>query len=490
MGLFGKSISIFTRLCVSFHGVLFAFEHYKCNEQNTTFNIKLNNYNIYYIINIIIMPSQPCVHGKRKSYCTICGGSQICVHNKQKHRCIDCKGSAICMHNKIKYGCKQCKGSALCQHNINKQHCKECGNGHCEHGEQKHRCIDCGTGICEHNKIKYNCVECEGSSTCAHKKSRQHCKECSPHNFCIHNKYKNNCKECGTAYCEHNRWKSYCIDCGSGYCEHNIGKQKCRICSPHNFCSHDRDKHNCRDCGTGLCEHNRMKNACVDCGTAYCEHGTWKSHCFECGGGSICKHNKRKTRCKQCGGSELCKSEHCESQARNDKYNGYCLRCCVYLHPEIEVSRNYKTKETDVVNRIVPSFPHLSFTSDKRVQDGCSRRRPDLLTDMGTHIIIIEIDENKHDGYDCSCENKRLMEISQDVGHRPIVFIRFNPDGYSDINGINIESCWKYNKIGTCCVPTNKIKEWNNRIDCLNKQIQYWIDNKPEKIIEIVELFY
>ena len=32
---------------------------------------------------------------------------------------------------------------------------------------------------------------------------------------------------------------------------------------------------------------------------------------------------------------------------------------------------------------------------------------------------------------DCSCENKRIMEISQDLGHRPIVFIRFNPDEYN-----------------------------------------------------------
>jgi len=48
------------------------------------------------------------------------------------------------------------------------------------------------------------------------------------------------------------------------------------------------------------------------------------------------------------------------------------------------------------------------------------------MCDLGTHILIVEIDENAHAVYDCSCENKRLMELSQDVGHRPIVFIRFN----------------------------------------------------------------
>jgi hypothetical protein len=34
---------------------------------------------------------------------------------------------------------------------------------------------------------------------------------------------------------------------------------------------------------------------------------------------------------------------------------------------------------------------------------------------MGSHIIIVEIDENKHTDYDCSCENKRLMELSKDL---------------------------------------------------------------------------
>jgi hypothetical protein len=44
-------------------------------------------------------------------------------------------------------------------------------------------------------------------------------------------------------------------------------------------------------------------------------------------------------------------------------------------------------------------------------------------------FILIEVDENQHIDY-ISCENKRTMEISRDLGHRNIVFIRFNPDDY------------------------------------------------------------
>ena len=99
----------------------------------------------------------------------------------------------------------------------------------------------------------------------------------------------------------------------------------------------------------------------------------------------------------------------------------------------------------------------------EKVQDGCSLRRPDLLLDLGSHIIIVEIDENKHTNYDCSCENKRLMELSQDLQHRPIVFIRFNPDDYTNQEGEKIKSCWKLNKLGAIQVMKTKQTEWEER---------------------------
>jgi len=220
-----------------------------------------------------------------------------------------------------------------------------------------------------------------------------------------------------------------------------------------------------------------------------CEHGRKKSYCKECGGSFFCKHGKQKPRCKECGGSSLCKTSLCETTGI-PKYNGYCLPCCIQVCPEIEVSRNYKTKETNVVDRIKETFPNFTWVEDKRVQDGCSLRRPDLLLDMGSHIIIVEVDENQHSDYDCSCENKRLMQISQDVGHRPIVFIRFNPDAYTNQAGVLVKSCWKLNKIGVMSVVKTKEGEWEERIANLKTQIQYWIDNPTEKTVEIIQLFY
>ncbi len=346
-----------------------------------------------------------------------------------------------CEHGKNKYYCKECGGSQICEHNKVRSQCKECGGSvFCKHGQRKPRCKECGgSSICKHDRRKFDCKECGGSQVCEHGKIKSVCKECGGSSICHHEKQKRNCKECGgSAYCKHGKNKIICKECG----------------------------------GSGICEHGKQKRICK-----------------ECGGSLICEHGKQKTRCKTCGGSSLCKTELCETRGIL-KYNGYCLPCCIQVCPEIEVSRNYKTKETNVVDRIKETFPNFTWVEDKRVQDGCSLRRPDLLLDMGSHIIIVEVDENQHSDYDCSCENKRLMQISQDVGHRPIVFIRFNPDAYTNQEGVLVKSCWKLNKIGVMTIMKTKEREWEERIENLKTQIQYWIDNPTEKTVEIIQLFY
>jgi len=158
-----------------------------------------------------------------------------------------------------------------------------------------------------------------------------------------------------------------------------------------------------------------------------------------------------------------CKTNLCHVRPQ-DKFEGYCLRCFIYNFPERPVSKNYKTKEYSVVEFIKISFPSFSWFLDKQIKDGCSLKRPDLLLDLGYQIIIVEVDENQHDKYDCSCENKRLMELSQDLGHRPIIFIRFNPDDYIDKNSKKIRSCWSVTK-KTGIVKIECKAEWNERLN-------------------------
>jgi hypothetical protein len=185
---------------------------------------------------------------------------------------------------------------------------------------------------------------------------------------------------------------------------------------------------------------------------------------------------------------QMCKSAWCNIRVQ-DKYDGYCLYCYIHLFPNKPVARNYKTKEYAVVEFVKNKFPQLNWIADKIINGGCSKKRPDLLLDLLYQIIIVEIDENQHIDYDCSCENKRIMELSQDLGHRPIIFIRFNPDDYED-NGKNITSCWGQNKNGICVIKKIKIDEWTNRLTILETQINYWIQNTTNKTVEIIQLFY
>ena len=183
-----------------------------------------------------------------------------------------------------------------------------------------------------------------------------------------------------------------------------------------------------------------------------------------------------------------CKNDWCDTQATK-KYEGYCMPCFVNNPENADkpAMRNYKTKELEVVNHIKKHFEDYSWIFDKMIQDGCSKRRPDIFLDVGTHVLIVEIDENKHNSYDCSCENKRIMILSQDVGHRPITFIRFNPDGYTDFNGTKIKSCWKLTK-GVMTI--SKQKEWSERINKLIETIKHYIKYNSQKMIYIIKLFY
>jgi len=170
-----------------------------------------------------------------------------------------------------------------------------------------------------------------------------------------------------------------------------------------------------------------------------------------------------------------------------DKFNGYCFSCFINMFPNHKLVKNYKMKEKNVVNYIKEKYPQYKFQFDKIIENGCSRKRPDIFLDLGYQIIIIEIDEYKHIDY--PCENKRIMELSKDVQHRPIIFIRFNPDGYIKQNR-KITSCWKYNKNGSMSIKQCKKEEWKMRLNTLSETFDYWIENKSEKIINLIHLFY
>ena len=185
---------------------------------------------------------------------------------------------------------------------------------------------------------------------------------------------------------------------------------------------------------------------------------------------------------------KVCKSEFCNNIASYNKiYENYCRYCFVHLFPDKPTIKNYKTKENLVVSFVKDKFPDISWIHDKKIADGCSKRRPDLFADFGEFVLIIEIDEYSHKDYDNSCENKRLMELFQDSGaNRPLSIIRFNPDSFIS-DGKKIPSCFSLSKDGLLRVKNNNL--WNNRLNSLQNCINNSL-SCPDKEISIQHLFF
>ena len=291
--------------------------------------------------------------------------------------------------------------------------------------------------------------------------------------YCEHNKRKDHCIQCGgSAVCKHNRYKATCVACkGSRICKHNKRKERCTICG-----------------GISICEHGTYKERCVPCnGSQICEHKCVRSYCRECHGSGFCEHNRRRSRCVQCEGSAICRI--CKSKYGNRKYDKLCITCAI--QEGYTVYRNYKTKELSMVE-FITQHTNVDWVNDKAYDLGCSNKRPDMVCDLGSHILIIECDENKHKHGDYNCENKRIMELSQDFSenniHRPIVIIRFNPDTYIDSNNQKIESCWKAGKDGILRIKNKK--HWDLRLNKLLDIIHHYLANKPTKDVNFEYLFY
>jgi len=138
-----------------------------------------------------------------------------------------------------------------------------------------------------------------------------------------------------------------------------------------------------------------------------------------------------------------------------------------------------------VVNNLREAFPAICLVNDKRVDGGCSKRRPDIFVDVLSHVVIVEVDENAHIAYDKTCENRRIMELSEDIAHRPLVFIRFNPDGNS-----TGPSCWGVNGDSVAVVKRKRAVEWQDRLATLSRTVGFWITTIPDRTVELIKLFY
>ena len=126
----------------------------------------------------------------------------------------------------------------------------------------------------------------------------------------------------------------------------------------------------------------------------------------------------------------------------------------------------------------------LALRCDKPVEGGCTRYRPDILIDFGSHIVIIEIDEFRHTNY--VCEQKRMVDLYEDMGYRNTVFVRFNPDGYQ-LNEVRYPTPFPIMENGEMTVDEAEISD---RMYELIQTILFYKDCTPEEPITYNYLFY
>lgn len=64
------------------------------------------------------------------------------------------------------------------------------------------------------------------------------------------------------------------------------------------------------------------------------------------------------------------------------------------------------------------------------------------------------------------------MQLVADASNRPLVMVRFNPDGYTRADGTEVVTCWgRSPDKGLCRVKPRKANKWNVRLATLNREI-------------------
>jgi hypothetical protein len=132
---------------------------------------------------------------------------------------------------------------------------------------------------------------------------------------------------------------------------------------------------------------------------------------------------------------------------RISKDKTVCSECWFKAHPEDRVKRRriQRLKEkrivTDLLNFISdnPEVTPTRVVMNRTIRIGSSYR-PDFFMDFGDKGIFVCIDEHQHQTYNQPKEIKREQDLAEHSEMKQVVFLRFNPDKYSDANGMTVRS--------------------------------------------------
>ena len=442
----------------------------------------------------IICKKNSATFGKDiKEYCGTCVKSNnidaLDLHHKQ---CISCnvKDAVFNIEGEKPLYCGDCKMENMINiHGLKCQKCKVVTPTFNYQGlKEKRFCKNCALEgmINVKDKLCKLCNKKRPSFNYIGEKNPIYCSDCQ-----MDSMVNVSCNICEFEDCDENAWYNYENEIKVKYCKkHSLENMinlkvnlciECNLIASFNY-SNEKDPIYClthkKDKMVNVCH-----ILCKECSNrpSFNYYGE-KNPIY-------CSIHKEDTMVNVC--HPICKTHLCGTKV-SEKYEGYCMICFMNLFPDKPITKNYLTKENNVRKFVLESFGDLSWIVDKKIKDGCSKRRPDLLLDLGYQIIIIEIDENQHITYDSSCEYKRLVDISDDLGNRPIILIRFNPDDYILQDGTKKQSCWSINTKGLCSIKKTYQKEWQERLNILKEKIIFWLnpENKTQDLILMEHLFF
>jgi hypothetical protein len=258
---------------------------------------------------------------------------------------------------------------------------------------------------------------------------------------------------------------------------------KCKIKHPIYGLSTDKKATFCSDCkNDDMIDIKHPK--CVKCKIKY-----------PCFGLST---DKKATFCSDCKNDNMidiknprCITQLCDKYSVIDKY---CTRCFYALNPNDKRCKRIKFKENEMIKYIQETFKDLNWICDNTLigDNMCLKYRPDVLLHLNNHSIVIECDEKQHRHYkdNNTCENSREHQI-QEALNRPVVFIRFNPDEYLDLNNKKVLSCFNVDKkLGFNTIPKNQESRWITRLETLKNTVLKSVEKPPINPIEKIYLYY
>ena len=149
----------------------------------------------------------------------------------------------------------------------------------------------------------------------------------------------------------------------------------------------------------------------------------------------------------------------------------FCGHCKQYIDNGKTVKRQRKEDE---IKELLLETNFINFRHDKKVEYGCTKRRPDFEITTSWGDIILEVDENQHNRktYPCECEIVRMKQIYFDCGVEHLLFIRYNPDTYVSLD---------------CISKPEKMKQ---RHELLTKFLQKCMNVRKFEHLGVVYLYY